>query len=438
MIKKFLIGFASLFILVFMSCSSDESSSEGTVADDEIWFVSSLPDIGSDLAMPSSMEIGVFMIDADRDSVIHENRKYRESSKKGEFIANKDQIFKKNDKSGKLQFVAYYPYSEHIVDNRYEINLSNQNDQQRLETILYGRSDIQEINTSTNAPVTLNFRKALAKLKFDITIGVGLSPADLKNLKAEMHGMNTTGKLDIDGSIVEKSDVAPIPLLIGDRGASAAITIFPGGESEKRSIIFKIADKQLTWNIPSDKVFDADKIHHMLVKLTDTKCYVWDTDENFEPLYEVGDYYPNSAEPQGIVYWIEPGSNGKHGKAFVSNFGHTVWGQSGGIFGSPNKFFGATSEDDGLANTQRIASISSREKSIQYCLSQGEGWYLPAIEELRFLYAQGQFVSQLPKGYCWSSTELDRRVSYVFDGISKAHYLLDKSKRQYVIPVCKF
>ncbi len=436
MMKNFLISFVSLFVLMFISCSSDDSSSGETVADDEIWFISTLPEIGSDIAMPSNMEIGVFMIDADRDSVIHENRRYRETSKKGEFIANKDQIFKKNDKSGKFQFVAYYPYSENIVNKQYEISLSDQSNQQRLESVLYGRSDIQEINTGTNTPVTLNFRRALAKLKFDITIGVGLSPADLKNLKADMHGMSISGKLDIDGNIVEKSDITPIPLLIGDRGASAEITVFPGA-SEGRSIVFKIADKQLTWNIPSDEVFDANKVHHFLVKLTDTKCYVWNTDENFEPLYEVGDYYPNSTEPQGVVYWIEPGSNGKHGKAFCLNIGNTTWGPRS-LLGTTYVFFDAVDKENGLANTQKIESRSSSQQAIRFCRSQGETWYLPAIEELRLLYAQEQFTDRLPKAYCWSSTEEARRTAYAFDGVSKTQYLREKGKNHYVIPVCKF
>ena len=74
----------------------------------------------------------------------------------------------------------------------------------------------------------------------------------------------------------------------------------------------------------------------------------------------------------------------------------------------------------------RIADWRLKYPAFAWCANLGEGWYLPAIEELLTIYNRKIMIDKALKsrnggsfGYCWSSTEYDEfsawRV-YMFDG----------------------
>jgi len=378
------------------------------------------------------------MVDYEMDTVIQRSNKYTMNNDRGEFFAEGDQVLKTTNKPQKIQFKSFYPYSGNLTfDGISKIDLSNQN-QQTID-IFYGKSDILEIDKLEGEPVNLNFHRALAKIKFDITIGVGLSPANLKELKAQIQGMNTLGELDFNGNISNKRQIAPISLSIGDRGATAEVAIFPEESSADRSITFTIAGKELVWHIPPGKIFDKAKTYQMAVKLTDTKCYVWSTNENLEIIYSVGDNYPSPENPQGIVFWVDPTSNGKHGKAFHTNFGRTIWSHKKGLFNQTVHFFhGATDVKNGHVNTAKILTRHQEEAAL-YCTKIDGNWYLPAITELERLFSQPEIADCLPNQQdIWSSTEVSKEIALSYNTLSKNQNPLSKGGKNTVIPVSRF
>ncbi len=98
-------------------------------------------------------------------------------------------------------------------------------------------------------------------------------------------------------------------------------------------------------------------------------------------VYQVGDYYNRNGK-QGIVF--EVSADGRHGKIVSLN-------QTGAQWCSDEEYnrkieTGASDKTTGMNNQRKIQQISGwREKypAFAYCADQGEGWYLPAIEELK-------------------------------------------------------
>ncbi|MBQ5637990.1 MAG: DUF1566 domain-containing protein, partial [Alistipes sp.] len=80
---------------------------------------------------------------------------------------------------------------------------------------------------------------------------------------------------------------------------------------------------------------------------------------------------------------------------------------------------GATDSDEGRNNQVRIQYIAgwrSKYPAFAWCANQGEGWYLPAVEELDTIYKVKDKVNRtlskmgrdkIQNDFYWSSTEED-------------------------------
>ena len=116
------------------------------------------------------------------------------------------------------------------------------------------------------------------------------------------------------------------------------------------------------------------------------------TQKPFEPnlpTYAVGDYYPDGTNPIGVVFWVDPasssdgGATGTSGKAVGLDQpdDHMKW------IDTATAAFG-TNADDGQANTAAfINSGSTLSGAVKWCIDKGDGWYMPANNEYKRLYA---------------------------------------------------
>ncbi len=95
--------------------------------------------------------------------------------------------------------------------------------------------------------------------------------------------------------------------------------------------------------------------------------------------YKVGDLYDDGTK-RGVVFEVTP--DGRHGKIVSLEEAEKQWA----IVAVCGDKTGATSMTDGKANMQKIMAIRGwREKypAFAWCADLGEGWYLPAQEELK-------------------------------------------------------
>ena len=170
-----------------------------------------------------------------------------------------------------------------------------------------------------------------------------------------------------------------------------------------------------------------------------------ETEERFAPMvnagkgrdgvYRVGDYY-NVNGKEGVVFYVD--NTGRHGKIVSMTQSRKTLGWS--FTDSEQKqLIGASSKTNGAANMRAVEQRPNWRivyPAFAWCADLGEGWYLPAIEELkvftlnksvhdavnRTLAAKGdtKLYNKGETEWYWSSTEKDYQIS---DGTFCAWYV---------------
>ena len=163
--------------------------------------------------------------------------------------------------------------------------------------------------------------------------------------------------------------------------------------------------------------------------------------------YRVGDYYDDGTK-QGVVF--EVSADGNHGKIVSLK-------QSSGVYASVYRNrIKADNRTDGAANMKRVQAILGWKENylaFRWCADLGEGWYLPAIEELRTLLLD-ESVSKAVNatleargatrlydvGWYWSSTEHPEydHCAWLVNMDDGNTYNLNKYNRGYVRAVSAF
>ena len=104
------------------------------------------------------------------------------------------------------------------------------------------------------------------------------------------------------------------------------------------------------------------------------------------PTYKIGDLYPDPDDPSsaiGVVFYVNGSTYPQHGKIVSLD-------ETGGIaWSTENVITGSKSQSDGKENTDNIRANMDLNKypAFKWCIDKGEGWYLPAYEELMILRA---------------------------------------------------
>lgn len=131
-------------------------------------------------------------------------------------------------------------------------------------------------------------------------------------------------------------------------------------------------------------------------------------------VYQVGDYYDDGTK-QGVVFEVD--GSGRHGKIVGLNEVELQW--CTGDEYSRNVLTGAKDMDNGRNNQsciQQIADWRSKYPAFAWCANQGEGWYLPARNELLMIYQMWEKVNRtlakksrdkIQNSWYWSSSEYD-------------------------------
>ena len=99
--------------------------------------------------------------------------------------------------------------------------------------------------------------------------------------------------------------------------------------------------------------------------------------------YKVGDLY-DDGQKRGVVFAVS--ADGRHGKIVSLQESERGW-----MLGSVSKsLIGASDKYDGAKNMAVVKQITdwrAKYPAFAWCADLGEGWYLPAIEELKVIYS---------------------------------------------------
>lgn len=124
--------------------------------------------------------------------------------------------------------------------------------------------------------------------------------------------------------------------------------------------------------------------------------------------WAVGDYY-EVGSVKGVVVWVDESKQ----KGKIISLDETV-----SVWSTGNKYTGAQSTTDGKGNTAKVKALDNELTSFpafKWCVDKGEGWYLPAADEVKCFLAAEPVVKETLAAhggtpldsYYWSSTESD-------------------------------
>ena len=126
--------------------------------------------------------------------------------------------------------------------------------------------------------------------------------------------------------------------------------------------------------------------------------------------YKVGDYY-NDGTKEGIVFVVYDG--GYHGKIVSVDESKEMWAEDAVYQNATH----ATSGGGGMGNMNKIKKLpnwKTNYPAFAWCASLGEGWYLPAVDELLLIHQNKSSINrrlnqrgygEFLDDYYWSSTE---------------------------------
>lgn len=130
------------------------------------------------------------------------------------------------------------------------------------------------------------------------------------------------------------------------------------------------------------------------------------TPKPVERIWKVGDYY-NVGGKEGVVFWVD--ETGKHGKIVSMDQAELQWctkdEYNKGLTGI------ATDSSNGMNNLRSIMKIAAwkdKYPAFAWCADHGEGWYLPAIDELKELLLNDEVHSKV------NGTLAQKRVSVMY------------------------
>ena len=171
-----------------------------------------------------------------------------------------------------------------------------------------------------------------------------------------------------------------------------------------------------------------------------------------EKTWKVGDYY-NVDGKEGVVFWVD--ATGKHGKVVSMDQTELQWCTDDEY----NKWLTgiATDRSNGMNNLRFIMKIDewrNKYPAFAWCADHGDGWYLPAIDELTELLLNDEVHAKVngtleqkrvsvmySKGankWYWSSTEYNEWYAWgvnLFYGLALSYR---RSSNYYVRAVSAF
>lgn len=409
-IFRYILIFASFLVI---SCSKDKDSGREKTFKFRPEFVAGETDKNPFYWIPG-FEIGMIRLNSEAIDV--NSKRYALSS--DGFVYTDPEDISSIGNIADWGFV--YPFQDNTQrEILYDIDITNQSDQQRLD-ILYGSTD--DVEAGRDGIVPIYFSRTMAKITFDIDIANYYTPLQLKEIKVEIHNIARNGDLGADGTICNQRNKGMVRANSTANGIEIQATVMPFVAAGEK-VVFMIGDKELVWEIPTGFEFRADRSYKFWTTLTHSTCSLYDADNIY---YTIGDYYPTPADrstAEGVVFWLKPDCGGQHGKIIDIKFpSHT---------NRLKAFFNdaplASSMVDGKQNSEILYS-SHEAAGIHYNVYApgfmrqmlGEEWYIPAVSELQDVFKSSAAISlplssvgaQLWPPYI-SSTEQSNNMCYI-------------------------
>ena len=243
--------------------------------------------------------------------------------------------------------------------------------------------------------------------------------------------------IQIDGNNVGRTPIMLDNVLVGLR----KVTISKSGYKPKTQTVDIAEGKVVTLNLQLEKQATAALASTTVATGTSA------TTPSSSRSYKIGDYY-NENGKEGVVF--EVSANGRSGKivSLVQTPSMLKWASDSY---EQRRNIGATDMHDGSVNMAKVKTIvnwRTKYPAFKWCADLGEGWYLPATQDLKDIsrhksLIEGKLKSKLGENFFFSSTESNTKDggnACVYDVSMKTGGTLftRKDYHSYAMAVAKF
>lgn len=166
--------------------------------------------------------------------------------------------------TGKVDFIAYYPYSNALSGNEMDVNVADQSKPGAID-LLYS-NETKGVEAANGKTIALKFVRKMSKLTLNMTKDETIE--SFEGLKVEMKGIATEGKFDLANGTVKATDgknTQAVAMNIGNVEAHTAMAtaiILPTAaatDQTKMDLTFTLAGKTFTYSIADLTAFEAGK-----------------------------------------------------------------------------------------------------------------------------------------------------------------------------------
>lgn len=249
--------------LALVSCTDNDENSEWTGSEGVV-FTTSIQSRVSGNSWNANDEVGIFMTPNGSEiaSATAANKKYLAQTNGSLVAAPSEGIYL--PATGKVDFIAYYPYSNVLSGNVMDVNVADQSKPGAID-LLYS-NETKGVEAANGKTIALKFVRKMSKLTLNMTKDETIE--SFEGLKVEMKGIATEGKFDLANGTVKATDgknTQAVAMNIGNVEAHTAMAtaiILPTAaatDQTKMDLTFTLAGKTFTHSIADLTAFEAGK-----------------------------------------------------------------------------------------------------------------------------------------------------------------------------------
>lgn len=220
----------------------------------------------------------------------------------GVFYPQSKSIFYPQDGSS-MDFIAYYPYKNSLVNYHYPIDITEQSD-------FFYSNNLQDIRKDNSQDNILQFKRPLSKITFIVTPNA--EGASLDGLTVSVEGLKTSASFSLSEGelVIDEQSTGTLNLNVtgnNDQKQATAI-ILPSDKGNEMAVQFRLGDKAYTWLIPH--ALEPGKVYSYDIKLDGLSPEVTPSSGYMEiPVYSISGTAPNSMSAMHLVGstgWLSP------------------------------------------------------------------------------------------------------------------------------------
>lgn len=249
--------------LALVSCTDNDENSEWTGSEGVV-FTTSIQSRVSGNSWNANDEVGIFMTPNGSEiaSATAANKKYLAQTNGSLVAAPGEGVYL--PATGKVDFIAYYPYSNALSGNVMDVNVADQSKPGAID-LLYS-NETKGVEAANGKTIALKFVRKMSKLTLNMTKDETIE--SFEGLKVEMKGIATEGKFDLANGTVKATDgknTQAVAMNIGNVEAHTAMAtaiILPTAaatDQTKMDLTFTLAGKTFTHSIADLSAFKAGK-----------------------------------------------------------------------------------------------------------------------------------------------------------------------------------